>query len=267
MRHTVPLLALASLAWAAIASPPALHAVGWDADEAEENVETIEPAVAPIRLTAPAAGATLTAGTTADLAWTPLPALAHLAKVEEWEAFLSLDGGATYPLRITPHLDEDLRSVHWQVPAVPTADARLLLRLGDERREIVVKLPQRFTIVAAPAIETPFLLASVAPSRGEPALPGRPGVFAWVAGSRRGGALRQVIAAAGPGWKPRLEPAAPTDETTILADGRPPLPLPEPARERAGHERMDGPPSRLASAGEGPLQASDILLLIQRRNE
>jgi hypothetical protein len=258
MRRTLSLLALASLTWAAAAAPPALRA---------EGIEAITPARAPIRLTSPGAGATLTAGTTAELAWEALPGLAPLSKVEEWEAFLSVDGGATYPLRVTPHLDQDLRRIRWQVPAVPTADARLLLRLGDERREIVVELPQRFTIVPAPAITIPFLMASVASAPGEPALPGRAGVFAWVAGSRRGGALRQVIAAPGPGWRTRLEPASPADETTILADGRPSLPLPEPARERAAHDRMAGPPSRLASAGEGPLQAFDILLLTQRRNE
>jgi hypothetical protein len=257
MRRILPLLALAGLAWAT-ASPPALHAAG---------IEAITPATAPIRLTAPGAGATLTAGSTAELAWEALPGLAPLARVEEWEAFLSVDGGATYPLRITPHLDQDLRRVRWQVPAVPTEDARLLLRLGDERREIVVELPQRFTIVPAPAIPISFLFASVAPTPGEPALPGRAGVFAWVTGSRRGGELRQVIAAPGPGWRPRVEPASPGDETTILADGRPLLPLPVPARESAAHERTPAAPCRLADAGEGPLQAFDLLLQTQRRNE
>ena len=47
---------------------------------------------------------------------------AHLKIVaEEWEAFLSFDGGATYPVRITPHLDLELRRVRWQVPAIPTS--------------------------------------------------------------------------------------------------------------------------------------------------
>jgi hypothetical protein len=259
MRRTLPLLALASLAWAAAAAPPALHAAA--------GIETAAPAAAPIRLTAPGAGATLTAGSTAELAWEALPGLARVSGVEEWEAFLSVDGGATYPLRVTPHLDQDLRRVRWQVPAVPTSDARLLLRLGDERREIVVELPQRFRIVPAPAIPIPFLFASVASAPGEPALPGSPGVFAWVTGSRRGGALRQVIAAAEPGWQSRVEPASPGDETTILADGRPSLPLPAPARESAARQRTPAAPSRLASAGEGPLQAFDILLLTQRQNE
>ncbi len=261
MRRTLPLLALASLAWAGLAAPPALRAAGIEA------IAAVKPATAPIRLTAPGAGATLTAGSTAELAWEALPGLTPLARVEEWEAFLSVDGGATYPLRVTPHLDQDLRRVRWQVPAVPTDDARLLLRLGDERREIVVELPQRFAIVPAPAIPIPFLFASIAQAPGEPALPGSPGVFAWVTGSRRGGAQRLMVAAAGPGWQTRLEPASPGDATTILADGRPLLPLPVPARESAAHAHTPEAPSRLASAGQGPLRAFDILLLTQRQNE
>ena len=140
-------------------------------------------------------------------------------------------------------------------------------RLGDERREVVVELPQRFTIVPAPAVPISFLFASVAPTPGEPAVPGRAGVLAWVTGSRRGGALRQVVAAPEPGWRPRVEPASAADETAWLADGRPLLPLPVPARESAAHERAPAVPSRLASAGEGPLHAFDILLLTQRQNE
>src|ERR1043165_4959627 len=89
---------------------------------------------ASIRLVAPRAGATLAAGSTAELEWAPNEPFADLPQVEEWEAFLSVDGGATYPVRITPHLDQDLRRIQFQVPSLPTADARILLRFGDERR-------------------------------------------------------------------------------------------------------------------------------------
>jgi hypothetical protein len=255
MRRTLLFLALTGFVSAALAMPSTARAR--DADRP----------MAPVALVAPAAGATLTAGTTAELEWAPLAGYARLARVEEWEAFLSLDGGATYPVRVTPHLDQDLRRVRWQVPATPAADARLLLRFGDERREVAIELPQRFAIVASPATTPSFLLARVSPTPGEAPLAGEPGVVAWVAGTRRGGALRQVVAAARPGWQARVEPASPADETAMLADGRAPLPLPEPARERAARERTAGPPSRLASAGEGPLQAFDILLLTQRKNE
>ena len=97
----------------------------------------------------PAADTALVAGGDAEIAWEPLASFATLGKVEEWEAFLSLDGGATYPFRLTPHLDQDLRRFRWRVPAAPSADARLLFRFGDERREVAVVLPQRFAIAAS----------------------------------------------------------------------------------------------------------------------
>src|SRR5690242_19787531 len=99
---------------------------------ATEFVATVE---APVRLAAPAPEAILQAGGMAEIAWEPLAGLARIGPFEEWEAFLSLDGGKTYPLRITPHLDRDLRRVQWRVPPVPADDARLLLRFGNEGRE------------------------------------------------------------------------------------------------------------------------------------
>src|SRR5262245_62279196 len=132
---------------------------------------------APLRLVAPQAGATLAGGATAELAWEPLE---PFPEIEEWEAFLSLDGGKTYPVRITPHLDQNLRRIDWQVPPTPTPDARILLRIGDERRETAVELPQRFSIVASPAAHreaaAAFELARRSSLAGEPALPGHAGV-------------------------------------------------------------------------------------------
>ncbi len=55
--------------------------------------------------------------------------------VEEWEAFLSVDGGKFYAYRITPHLEADLRQFTFEVPNVETDQARILIRAGDERRE------------------------------------------------------------------------------------------------------------------------------------
>ncbi|HEX6901065.1 MAG TPA: hypothetical protein VF789_15180 [Thermoanaerobaculia bacterium] len=222
----------------------------------EENV--------PVRLLAPAAGAVLTAGSSAEIAWEPL---APLPGVEEWEAFLSFDDGVTYPVRVTPHLDRDLQRVHWRVPAVPAKQVRLLLRFGDERRETYVRLPQRFSIVASPGMERDLLLARVSPIAGEPALPGERGTVSWVEGDRRGGDLRQVVA-----------------ETLCF---RPGFHLPEghsgAALADSEEEGPRDPSGRLASratssplAGfqnphrgrlQAPGRSSDILLLIQRRNE
>src|ERR1700712_2541253 len=150
MRRSTRLLALACFVWGLFA----LAALGL----AKESGAAVE-------LLAPRAGATLAAGSEAELAWTPGAGFSRLPDAEEWEAFLSLDGGATYPVRITPHLDQDLRRVRWQVPPIPAADARLLLRFGDEREEETsIVLPQRFSIAASvPAAETGFSVARIAP--------------------------------------------------------------------------------------------------------
>jgi hypothetical protein len=223
----------------------------------------------PVRLVAPLAGSTLAAGSTAELEWAPLADFDRLSKVEEWEAFLSLDGGATFPLRITPHLDQDLRRIAFQVPPVPTGDARILLRFGDEHRETAVVLPEGFSIVvASPGLEPAFGLASRALSAGEPALPGQAGVVAWVEGSRRGVGLRQVVASRQPGLEGRIDPPTSSGETAVLvsapAPPQPPGPLP-------GSGVDAGPPTgRVAAlwpAGTGPPLSLDILLLIQRQNE
>ena len=140
-------------------------------------------------LLAPADGAELVAGSVAVVEWEEAPPGA-----EEWEAFLSLDGGETYPLRITPHLNLSIRRFAFQVPPLPTRSARVLLRFGDERREEVeVETPQRFSIVAGGAA-TWSPTQRVALSRGEKARPGEEGVVFWVHGSRDGSGLRQVAA-------------------------------------------------------------------------
>jgi hypothetical protein len=139
----------------------------------------------------------LAAGSLAELSWEPLAPFDRLPAVEEWEAFLSLDGGAHYTMRVTPHLDRGLRRVLWQVPAAPTRDARLLLRFGDEHQETACELPQRFAILTAGAGLDLGLSRQVF-ARGEPALPGQAGVVAWVEGDRRGGSAHAVTAAEPP---------------------------------------------------------------------
>src|SRR5205807_7639279 len=97
-----------------------------------------------VALRAPGPAERLDGGREATLAWSA----ENLPKgAEEWEAFLSLDDGAHYPVRVTPHLDTDIRVFRWHVPNVAAAHARLLLRFGDETDEHVVKLPQTFTII------------------------------------------------------------------------------------------------------------------------
>jgi hypothetical protein len=202
----------------------------------------------------------------AELEWAPAETFDRLSRVEEWEAFLSVDGGATYPVRITPHLDQDLRRIRFQVPPVPTADARILLRFGDERRETAIELPGRFAIEASP-VQT-FLLTHQAATAGEPALPGQAGVVAWVEGSRRGGSLRQVVASERSGLQARFAPPAARDEAAVLVSetDSPQSPHTAAAAGTAAATPA-GDRSALAQAGTGPAPSSDILLLTQRQNE
>ncbi|HEV8583151.1 MAG TPA: hypothetical protein VGX68_29135 [Thermoanaerobaculia bacterium] len=217
-----------------------------------------------VRLMAPQAGSILRAGSTAELEWAPSEGFTGLADVEEWEAFLSFDGGATYPVRITPHLDRDLRRVRWQVPGVPTADARLLLRFGDEKRERYFEVPQRFSIAGDPGAEWAFALAGTAAAPGEPALPGHAGVVAWVEGSRRGGSLRQVVAPEQPTFRDRLCPQETLPNEAVLDSQE--APAPAVRRSAPGRSPLQrGNP--LKAFAPTSLLSFDILLLTQRQNE
>jgi hypothetical protein len=243
---------LACLLWAVLALAP---------------VASARETAAPVQLLAPRAGATLAAGSMADLEWAPLGDFDRFPKVEEWEAFLSLDGGATWPLRITPHLDQDLRRVRWQVPPVPTADGRILLRFGDEHQETAVELPARFSIAGSPLHEEGFALARRAAGPGEPALPGCAGVSVWVEGSRRGGSLRQVVAPLGLSLRERVAPPTPHPAFAVLeADPVPEAPALAP-RNGTFAASSASRRTELSRACANRAPPVDILLLIQRQNE
>jgi hypothetical protein len=138
-------------------------------------------------LHAPYEGEVLRGGTRATVSWSAdqLPRFA-----EEWEAFLSVDGGKYYAYRITPHLDLDQRQFTFDVPNLETESARILIRAGDERREIEIELPQTFVIRRDHARAlTAAPLHVVEERRGEPARPGDRGVIEWIDGNRDGSHL------------------------------------------------------------------------------
>jgi hypothetical protein len=224
------------------------------------------PPPALATLAAPRAGTALVAGETATLEWAPGPALAGVRHVEEWEAFLSLDGGEHYTIRITPHLDRDLRRVRFRVPDLPTGDARILLRFGDERRELAADLPQRFSIVRAPGTRLDLAAPPAQSFRpGEPARPGERGVRRWIEGSRRGSGMREVESAPSPGADGVAEPPA----ARRSVDAVPPEPAPDALPTPGIAASPSGPPPGAALQAAPPAAplAADILLLTRRRNE
>ncbi len=142
-------------------------------------------------LVSPRTGDTLRAGELARVSWAaggPGAAAVPPDDAGEWEVFLSLDGGRTHPIRLTPHLGGARREFDFLVPSTPTDDARLLLRFGDERTETEVELAARFAIVGS-AVEPATARAFAA---GEAARQGEPGVVLWAEGSRDGAAVREV---------------------------------------------------------------------------
>jgi hypothetical protein len=88
------------------------------------------------------------------LRWSDLP-----ADVEELEIVLSLDGGRSFHVRVSPELEACDGEYRWRVPDLPTARARLMLRIGGEAGERVGALSREFRIVhaeGAPRLELGF---------------------------------------------------------------------------------------------------------------
>ena len=101
------------------------------------------------RFREPAAGARLEPGATLEVAWT-LERTSE-AGFDEMELVLSLDGGKTFPLRVTRDISVATRRVRWRVPALPTEHARLALRSGSEgaaESEVIRIVGPEFAIVA-----------------------------------------------------------------------------------------------------------------------
>ncbi len=197
---------------------------------------------ARIRLVAPVAGAALRGGETAVVAWEgdALPVAA-----EEWEAFLSIDGGRHYAMRITAHLNIGLHRATWTVPNITASDARMLLRFGDERNETEIEVPISFPIEGQFNGAPLWPAASASVKTGEEARPGDGGVTAWVAGDRDGGRSHLVTASVteitrGAAVRPgivdgdqaatlqRAPLAAPPDDSPLVLRITHPTPAPHP---------------------------------------
>jgi hypothetical protein len=90
------------------------------------------PVVASAALTTPGAGEHLRPGSwvTARRGEEHVP-----PQGDEMELLLSLDGGRTYTIRITPENGIGEGSLSFRVPNLPTREARLALRAGEDGRD------------------------------------------------------------------------------------------------------------------------------------
>lgn len=78
----------------------------------------------------PAAGQVFQPGQVVRVEWTSvLPRVRYIESCEA-EVWLSLDGGATFPRRISPWLSAKVHSFNWTVPNLPTSSAVLDIRFG-----------------------------------------------------------------------------------------------------------------------------------------
>lgn len=236
----------------------AVAAPAWGFDEI-----SIRPATeAPVELLRPSPDEAFVSGRESTIEWHAHRDLSAEGVVE-WEAFLSFDGGRTWPVRATPHLDVSVSSFSFTIPMVASDDVRIMLRFGDERREVGYVLPTiHRSVVAA---DTPMRPRTSEPTfeAGEAARPGVPGVVVWVDGSREGRrivtrtAAWRPVAASRPGptgtsWGPFLTPP-------------PPNPLEPAGKIEAWRATM---PLRPAAAAHRTAQlALPLLLLLCRRNE
>ena len=83
------------------------------------------------QLISPRAGQVLYPGQKVKVEWTSVLPNIDLTACE-MEIFLSLDGGRTFPMVITPLLDPRTRFFYWSVPNTPTTAAVLDIRFGCE---------------------------------------------------------------------------------------------------------------------------------------
>jgi len=81
------------------------------------------------QLISPAPGQILYPGQKVRVEWRSMLPPVNLTGCET-EVWLSLDGGATYPMCITPILDPKAQYFFWIVPNMPTTKAVLDIRFG-----------------------------------------------------------------------------------------------------------------------------------------
>ena len=95
-----------------------------------DNLNAEQPAGYSAKLISPTLGQVLYAGQQIRVEWkSMLPNVRYVAWCE-MEVWLSLDGGRTFPMCITPILDPKATHFDWTVPNMPTNAAVLDIRFG-----------------------------------------------------------------------------------------------------------------------------------------
>ena len=101
----------------------------------------------------PAQGERLAPGAIVEVRWPSLCSAPREREIDEMELVLSLDGGQSFPVRVTPDMRPCATRLLWKVPALPTAHARLGVRIGSDERsetETIEVLSGDFQILPEP---------------------------------------------------------------------------------------------------------------------
>ena len=129
------------------------------------------PVVYTVRLISPAPGDVLVAGQRTTVTWEASISKGFDLTWCEQEIYLSIDGGKTPAMRISPQLDPKAQSFDWVVPDAPTDKAVLDLRFGCEGTYPETAHPQTAStfVIARSASPTPTVsLKSLASSQVAP---------------------------------------------------------------------------------------------------
>lgn len=193
------------------------------------------------RFAAPGAGAPLEAGATVRVAWDLPGEQGRGREFDEMELVLSLDGGRTFPVRVTRDLDPSARSLFFRVPALPAAHVRLALRVGESEEpgnETILLVSEEFTIEAGPGVPLEATFVERGEWRLREALDGKEAGRIPAPPSLGGAApaltsARELPDAAAPRREPALDPACHRSVPDFEAIPLPTLQgwvTPEPAR-------------------------------------
>ena len=98
--------------------------------------------------------------------WSDLP-----PAVDEVEILLSLDGGRSYAMRVSPELDQRSGVYRWRVPDVEAEHVVLRLRMGTREAELPGPMSRAFRIDGARRIEAWYALPAVGRVAGYSELP------------------------------------------------------------------------------------------------
>jgi len=170
------------------------------------------------QLESPLPGAILSSGGSLRVSWSGSPGIAT-----EWEAFLSLDGGRSFPLRVTPHLPVAEKSFEWSLPLLAASDARIRLRFGNGRREVEFDLPERFSI--RPCVESRPLVPAARDLGARPIAREADNV-AWADPSGDGRSFRTVAPPEPEGVVPSAAWETRTDVPDFFRSDAPDTPVP-----------------------------------------